>query len=59
MRRKRMVLLAAACLAATVGLHAAAERIDVTPVVSNDRVLASFTTPSSFDGRRPSGSITP
>src|SRR6188474_2116752 len=48
MTGRRIVLLAAACLAATVGIHAAAERIDVTPVVANDRVLASFSTPSSF-----------
>ncbi len=48
MTRRRIVLLAAACLAATVGIHAAAERIEVTPVVANDRVLASFSTPSSF-----------
>ena len=48
MTRRRILLSATACLVATIGLHAAAERIEVTPVVSHDRVLASFSTPSSF-----------
>jgi hypothetical protein len=48
MTRWRIFLSAAVCLAATAGMYAAAERIEVTPVVSNDRVLTSFSTPSSF-----------
>jgi hypothetical protein len=48
MTRRRACLLAAALLASTAALRAAAERIEVTPVVTNDRVMTSFTTPSSF-----------
>jgi hypothetical protein len=48
MTRRRLVLSAVACLAASIGLRAAAEPIEVTPVVANDRVLASFSTPSSY-----------
>lgn len=48
MTRRHLFLSAVACLAASVGLRAATERIDVTSVVANDRVLASFSTPSSY-----------
>ena len=47
MTRRWMLLTAVACLAA-VGAVRAAEPIDVTAVVADDRVLVSFTTPSSF-----------
>ena len=48
MTRRHILLSAVVGLAATVSLNAVAERIDVTPVVANDRVLASFSTPSSY-----------
>jgi hypothetical protein len=50
MTRRHLLLSAVVGLAASVGLEAVAERIEVTPVVSNDRVLASFSTPSSYAG---------
>jgi hypothetical protein len=48
MTRRQLFLSAVAGLAAAVVVHADAEHIEVTPLVADDRVLASFTTPSSF-----------
>jgi hypothetical protein len=48
MTRRRVFLSAVVCLAASLSLRAAADRIEITPVVSKDRVLASFSAPSSY-----------
>lgn len=48
MTRRHLLFWVVASLVATEAVRAAAEPIEVTPVVTNDRVLASFTTPSSF-----------
>jgi hypothetical protein len=47
MNRRQALAASIACVAAAIGLHAA-EPIAVTPVVTEERVLASFSTPSSF-----------
>jgi hypothetical protein len=48
MTRRTLLSLVALVVGAAAGVRAAAEPIAVTPVVADDRVLASFTTASSF-----------